>query len=139
MKAHMSFEVRGIAIPMKLDRGRNVHTSPAVRQWKRLVTECAEAAMAEHKVKTITGPCRVDLHFFMLRRGRAKRRWHTQKPDRDNLAKPVLDALTEAGVYRDDCLVVSGEITKEWAAPGAERGPEHGLIGVEIFISEHTS
>ena len=46
---------------------------------------------------------------------------HTAKPDRDNLDKAILDALTNAGVWRDDAQVCAGGITKVFSesVPGA--------------------
>lgn len=44
--------------------------------------------------------------------------WHTKKPDRDNLEKAVLDALT--GIFWvDDCQVCAGRVEK-WIASGDE-------------------
>ena len=37
------------------------------------------------------------------------------RPDVDNLAKAVLDALTDAGAWGDDSQVVSLKITKKWS------------------------
>lgn len=37
-------------------------------------------------------------------------------PDVDNLAKPALDAITDAGAWRDDALVVDLSIRKAWVA-----------------------
>jgi Holliday junction resolvase RusA-like endonuclease len=52
--------------------------------------------------------------------------WHVKKPDRDNLDKAVLDALT--GIFwHDDCQVCSGSIEKRIAGGGDESG-------VEIFV-----
>ena len=39
-------------------------------------------------------------------------RWHTQKPDGDNLAKAVLDALKEH--WNDDCQVAMLTVRKRW-------------------------
>jgi Holliday junction resolvase RusA-like endonuclease len=39
-------------------------------------------------------------------------RWHTQKPDGDNLAKAVLDALSEH--WTDDCQVCWLSVRKRW-------------------------
>lgn len=41
-------------------------------------------------------------------------RFHTQKPDIDNLIKAVMDALTNAGAYGDDCQVAELRVTKHW-------------------------
>ena len=48
-------------------------------------------------------------------------KWFTGKPDADNLAKAVLDALTQIGIWKDDSLVVSLLATKEFSeTPGCE-------------------
>ena len=39
-------------------------------------------------------------------------RWHTQKPDADNLAKAVLDALSQH--WNDDCQVCLLAVRKRW-------------------------
>lgn len=38
------------------------------------------------------------------------------KPDADNMAKALLDSLTQAGVIADDCRVVELTVTKMYAA-----------------------
>lgn len=56
--------------------------------------------------------------------------WHTAKPDRDNLDKATLDALTQAGVWSDDAQVADGGIRKRFAALGEATGARieiHGL------------
>jgi Holliday junction resolvase RusA-like endonuclease len=45
----------------------------------------------------------------------------TSKPDADNLAKAVLDALTDVSAWTDDSLVVSLSIVKTY---GSETGCE---------------
>ena len=51
---------------------------------------------------------------------------HTKKPDLDNLAKAVMDAITDAGLWRDDSLVYQKHSMKVYG----ERP------GVEITITE---
>ena len=48
-------------------------------------------------------------------------RQYTKKPDADNLAKAVLDALVNVGVIFDDAAVVDLRVTKHWASD--EEGP----------------
>jgi Holliday junction resolvase RusA-like endonuclease len=50
--------------------------------------------------------------------------WHAKKPDCDNIAKALLDALTTLGFWTDDALVAECEIIKKYVqgktyAPGA--------------------
>lgn len=40
--------------------------------------------------------------------------YHTQRPDLDNLAKAVMDALTDVGVWEDDDQVFDLRVTKGW-------------------------
>lgn len=43
-----------------------------------------------------------------------KRQYHISKPDVDNLAKAVLDACTDAGVWHDDSQIIQLSITKTY-------------------------
>ena len=52
----------------------------------------------------------------------------TGKPDRDNLDKAVCDAITAAGVWRDDSQVTDGRIRKRYCLDGQS--------GCEITITE---
>jgi Holliday junction resolvase RusA-like endonuclease len=52
---------------------------------------------------------------------------HTQKPDKDNLEKAVMDALTSIGIWKDDCQVYGGITEKYWTADKS---------GAEILIEE---
>ena len=47
---------------------------------------------------------------------------HLSKPDMDNIAKAVLDALTVAGVWADDAMVCSLLASKSYAARGQAPG-----------------
>lgn len=85
-------------------------------------------------------PLRITLQFLMPRPRKHYRTgkrstelrddsplWHAGKPDTDNLAKAVLDALGQVGMYKDDGQVVSLSITKRYASETGCR------IKVEIF------
>lgn len=95
--------------------------------WKADVVLSAR----EHRPdEPLEGPVRVAIDFYLRRPKRLMRKrdpdgtiWCTSKPDRDNLDKAVLDALTADGWFRDDCQVVAGEVRKFYhgkaEAPGA--------------------
>jgi len=48
--------------------------------------------------------------------------FYTSKPDRDNLDKAVLDALTAMGFWRDDSLAAKGAIIKVYCPLGVPPG-----------------
>ena len=54
--------------------------------------------------------------------------WHAQKPDADNLAKAVMDCLTELGVWEDDDQVVILKVVKQFA--------DGGNTGCQIALKE---
>jgi Holliday junction resolvase RusA-like endonuclease len=53
------------------------------------------------------------INFFFHREGMsAEKVPHSGKPDIDNLIKPVMDALTAIGIWKDDCMVNTVEAKK---------------------------
>lgn len=56
-----------------------------------------------------------------------KRQWHEQKPDVDNLAKAVLDALNGVA-YSDDSQIQALTVKKEWS--------ERDCITLQIIVLE---
>ena len=67
-----------------------------------------------------TGPVEVSIvawfpmpsSWSMKKRRQHDLRWHTQKPDADNVGKAVLDALKEH--WTDDCQVAILTVQKRW-------------------------
>lgn len=108
-------------------RGRHagVYTPDTANAWKMEVRDAAMRAIPKES-ETITGPVGVKLWFYtprpkshLRKDGTAKPsapEHHTQKPDVDNLAKAVLDVLTDLQVWADDAQVNSLTITREWVA-----------------------
>ena len=106
-------------------RGRHagVYTPDTANAWKM---EVREAVLREPERPTTTGPVSVELAFFMPRPKSHLRKdgtlkpsapvYHTQKPDADNLAKAVLDVLTDLQVWADDAQVNNLEVKRGWAA-----------------------
>lgn len=114
--------------------------------WKSQVTIAAQAHIP---AEPIEGPIRVDLTFVFerpknhfgsgknstrLKEGAPK--YHTSKPDRDNLDKAVLDALTTLGFWRDDAQVVGGELWKEYATAGRSSGVNVRISRVYAFKAD---
>jgi len=55
-----------------------------------------------------------------------------QKPDQDNLLKPLYDGITDSGLWMDDAQVCAGEWSKVWAD-----GPHEDGVEVVISAPEH--
>lgn len=105
-----------------------------------------EAVMAEafkHKPPApILGPVRIEIiaafprpkgHYRTGKNAHLLKKsapfWHTGKPDRDNLEKVVLDALTRVGFWRDDAQACAGSLVKAYAA-------DPTTVGVSIEVKE---
>jgi Holliday junction resolvase RusA-like endonuclease len=57
--------------------------------------------------------------------------WHTQTPDRDNLDKAILDALTGVKMWHDDRQACSGMLIKRWAALGEPSGVQITITAIQ--------
>ena len=87
-----------------------------------------------------TGPVRVDWECVFPRpkahftsKGQIKAtapNWHTQTPDRDNLDKAILDALTSIEMWHDDRQACSGMLIKRWAALGEPSGVQITITAI---------
>lgn len=137
----LAFTVRGIPVPYALKAGGNVHTSPALKAWKMQVVEEAERAMDGASWDRLVDCPAILMTVFHLYRRPTKRPRKKEcampigKPDTEPLLRPVKDALTQAGVWKDDSQVVVDVVGKVWAVKGAEQGPEKGIVGVEVFVA----
>jgi Holliday junction resolvase RusA-like endonuclease len=93
----------------------------------------ALAAKPHLPSQPITGPVEVLIDAYFPRpkthyrsNGQVKDsapRWHTSKPDAENVSKAVLDSLTNLGAWVDDSQVVKLTVTKRYAhniGPGAQ-------------------
>jgi Holliday junction resolvase RusA-like endonuclease len=113
-------------------RGKHagVYDPGTADEWKRAVRDAAKAAMASQVVTPFDQAVKLVVHFAMPRPkshtksdGSTKSSappFHTCKPDLDNLVKATKDALTTAGVWADDSLVVVCRSLKGYGpTPGA--------------------
>ena len=96
--------------------------------WKAQVA----IACAVLEGKLLDGPLMVDLRFVMPRpkshfgvrglRPSRSQRVFAKKPDADNLAKAVLDAMSVIQVWKDDDQVSDLLVRKRWAGEGSPAG-----------------
>ena|SRR5436190_653286 len=105
--------------------GRAGHWMPWI-VWRRLVVSYVTSA---GRFTQSTAAMKLDLDFYFERPERLLTTkasiaaiMHTQKPDTDNLTKLVKDALTECGVWKDDCQVCRESVWKHFAARGDPAG-----------------
>ncbi len=121
---------KGQPRPRAFSRGgkAGVYDPGTAEGWKGAVASAAK----EHSGKCIYQPLEVILTFFMPRpkchygtgkmaatlKPSSPRLIYDKKPDADNLAKAVLDALTEIRVWLDDDQVCDLLILKRWEEPG---------------------
>lgn len=122
---------KGQPRPKAFVRGNRaaVYDPGTAEGWKSLI---AIAAKDHIPLQPITTPIKLRIDFFFQRpkshfgsrKGEPYLKdfapmWHTKKPDVDNLAKAVMDALTQLQVWVDDQQVCQTEIIKRYAT-----GPE---------------
>lgn len=124
-------------------KGVMVESSKALKPWRATIVGLLHDAGWHHD-PLLVGPVRLVLVFKFPRpqyhygTGRnagllraAAPFWHDKKPDASKLQRAVEDALTDAGVIRDDCQIAQWSGAKEYAtAPGV-------LIRVEPITEEN--
>ena len=103
--------------------GVRVYDAGTAEGWKSQV-----ALAMRHGIASVptADPVRLELRFVLARpkshydkAGIVRKRMprsHTAKPDVDNLAKAVLDAIQHLGVWVDDAQVTELLVTKRWSS-----------------------
>lgn len=90
-------------------KGIIVDSSDSTEPWRADVKASAEGYMERYDLPAITCAVQVRMVFTFLRPAsvkRAKRPHPSVYPDLSKLARSTEDALTAAGVWKDDALVV---------------------------------
>lgn len=102
----------------KTPRGQiRVYDPATARDWKRTVQS---QVLPQKPPVPLEGPLAMDLVFLFRRPRSLPKRilYHTTRPDADNCAKAIKDALRGI-VYRDDSQIVDLHVTKQYGpAPG---------------------
>lgn len=105
----------------------SVYDPGTANEWKQSVSE----AFKPYHGHSYNQPLQVEIQLFMPRpkahfgaKGDVKPlapQFHTQKPDLDNAAKAILDAMTDFQFWKDDSMVYRLEVSKDWTdgKPGA--------------------
>jgi crossover junction endodeoxyribonuclease RusA len=109
--------------------------SATLRPWRASVT--MHAVDARDRLGTpgipFPGPVRVRITFWLRRPVSLPKRMTlpSKKPDLDKLARAVLDALTDAAVWRDDAQVVGLTLAKFYAR-------DDRPVGAVIIVEDAT-
>ena len=111
-----------------LGRFASVYTPKTADVWKAGIVTAARYAWNQFDPLDSALVVRMD---FRLPRPRAHYgakglkpsapQWHDKKPDLDNLAKAVLDAITNSGIWTDDAIVCELTVSKRYT-PTNESG-----------------
>lgn len=94
--------------------------------WQAAAAQALIEELADVELPVTEGPVTVGL-IITVPRPKTTKLPHP-KPDVDNYAKPVLDAMTKAGVFRDDSQVAFLAVLKKWG--------DEPSIGIEIRTFE---
>lgn len=82
-------------------------------EWRNAIVLAARAAM--NGADPIEGPVGISLMFYVKQPKRPKYVLPAVRPDWEKLSRAVCDALTAAGVYRDDGQIVTAAVCKRYA------------------------
>ena len=124
----LSFIVPGVAKPQgsksaSVINGRAVmyEAAKGTKEWRNIVVEHAWNAIQENGwlVPEKETPLTLSLVFQFVRPPSSKREHPTVKPDLDKLIRNVSDALTTAGVWKDDSQATTIVAKKQY---GKEAG-----------------
>lgn len=103
-------------------KGIMIETSAKVKPWREDVKAAAEAELERiGRPAPLDCALSVDMVFTFLRPksvNRLKRPHVSVFPDLSKMIRSTEDALTQAGVWRDDALVVSCRASKVYALEG---------------------
>jgi Holliday junction resolvase RusA-like endonuclease len=96
----------------------HAYNPDTAKEWKQI----CEAMFLRYRKPIIKEPVFFHVVFFMpmpqlmLKTCEGRCLPHTVKPDIDNLQKVVMDAATDAGIWKDDSLVYASYAEK-WYSP----------------------
>ena len=124
MNRRACFFARGTPVaqprPRMVRATGRTYNPPTADAWKAAV----KAAWRQAKEESFSGHLRLNLQFMIPRpKGHLTTKGaltksaplhHVGKPDLDNMAKSVMDAMTNGGAYRDDCQIIELRAGKAW-------------------------
>ena len=118
--------------------GRMIESSKKVKPWRQDVKDAAERLLAESGVATLDGPILARMVFTVPKPASAPKKRRTypwRKPDVSKLVRSTEDALSDAGLWRDDSRVVEySRVAKVFPGEDPEALDRPGVrITVEVL------
>lgn len=135
----VKFTIPGVPIPKarpRVPRKGHAFTPKKTKDYEALVKDVYNLTVGKYLGDSAI-VATIDLYFPIPESySKSKKRRiadgeikHTKRPDVDNCAKAILDALNEVA-YRDDSQVVESRITKHYAVDGEMRAE---VVLEEVF------
>lgn len=120
--------------------GVMVESSRKVKPWRQDVK--AAALAVRNGAPTLDGPLIVRMVFTLpkpLSAPKRKRTWPDKKPDLSKLVRSTEDALTDAGIWRDDARVIGySRLAKVFPGEDPEALDAPGCV-IEIAPASETA
>ena len=107
-----------------------VEASKKIEPWRKAVAEAAKKRLQETGEIYFDEGVEVWVRFILPRPPSNKSLYPIVPPDLDKLERGIYDAITIAGIWKDDSLVVRSHATKIWSADG--------LTGAHVIIEPIT-
>jgi Holliday junction resolvase RusA-like endonuclease len=116
--------------------GRMIESSTKVKPWREAVKHASLASVFPDDGeggtwKSLDGPLSVEVVFTLRKPTTAPKRritWPSKKPDLDKLVRSTFDALSDAGIWRDDAQAVELHATKVYPGEGVDALPHPGAV-----------
>ncbi len=111
--AVLNFEIPIDPVPKarpRLGRGGHVFTPKKTKDFEKKVRAVIGN---KYTIPPLIGPVSMTLIFRMKQAKTNKKTYPTQRPDLDNLAKAVTDAVNGMR-YEDDCQIINLNLSKRW-------------------------
>lgn len=99
-------------------RGVLIEASKNLKPWREAVVKAAQARLEVTGAVYFDEAVEVWVRFILPRPKTNKSDYPIVPPDLDKLERGIYDALTIAGVWRDDSLIVKAHPEKIWTTDG---------------------
>jgi Holliday junction resolvase RusA-like endonuclease len=124
-------------VPKGWKRPVITHANAKTKPWRQAIVDATQNVMAG-RLPVEEAPVELAVTFFLPRPKSAPKRFTepARKPDTDKLLRAVMDALTAAGVWRDDAQVVLVVTRKAFAGGQHDPMGPAGVPRAEVRVRE---